>query len=123
MHAACIGEANQVYNLCNEDENISILELAQRLIALFPEKHLKITYQKLTASESCLLYTSKIALAMGMDILVYSRTPHEDSEHIHYVDLKSLLKLSDYVSLHCPLNEDTYHTVSYTHLDVYKRQV
>lgn len=51
MHAACIGEANQVYNLCNEDENISILELAQRLIALFPEKHLKITYKKLTASE------------------------------------------------------------------------
>lgn len=38
-----------------------------------------------------------------MDIIVYTRTPREDHDGIHYVSLDTLLKNSDYISLHCPL--------------------
>lgn len=38
-----------------------------------------------------------------MDIMVYTRTPREDHDGIHYVSLDTLLKNSDYISLHCPL--------------------
>ena len=45
----------------------------------------------------------KIAQALDMDIMVYTRTPREDHDGIHYVSLDTLLKNSDYISLHCPL--------------------
>jgi len=45
----------------------------------------------------------KIAQALDMDIIVYTRTPREDHDGIHYVSLDTLLKNSDYISLHCPL--------------------
>ena len=54
----------------------------------------------------------KIGIALGMHILVYTRTPKEDNEFIHFVSLEELLKQSDFVSLHCPLNEKTYHMIN-----------
>lgn len=42
----------------------------------------------------------KIAQALDMDIMVYTRTPREDHDGIHYVSLDTLLKNSDYISLH-----------------------
>ncbi len=52
---------------------------------------------------------SKIANAFGMNILVYSRTkyPEFESENLKFVDFDTLLKESDIISLHCPLNENT----------------
>ena len=46
---------------------------------------------------------AKIAKALGMHILAYTRTPKEDNE---YVDLDTLLAKSDVISLHCPLTAD-----------------
>lgn len=54
----------------------------------------------------------KIARALDMNILVYTRTPGKDSEGIRYVDLETLLKNSDYVSLHCPLTPGTWHMIN-----------
>ena len=54
----------------------------------------------------------KIAKALDMNILVYTRTPREDSDGIRYVDLETLLANSDYVSLHCPLTEQTRHIIN-----------
>lgn len=54
----------------------------------------------------------KIALAMEMDVLVYSRTPRADEPHIKYVSLEALLKNSDYISLHCPLTPQTRHIIN-----------
>ena len=51
----------------------------------------------------------RIAKAMDMKILVYTRTPKEDGDGIRYVDLETLLRNSDYVSLHCPLTPQTRH--------------
>ena len=49
----------------------------------------------------------KVARALDMNILVYTRTPQTDEEGVHYVDLETLLRNSDYVSLHCPLTPQT----------------
>lgn len=54
----------------------------------------------------------KIAQALDMNILVYTRTPGENEKGIRYVSLKELLEHSDYVSLHCPLTESTKHMIN-----------
>ena len=53
----------------------------------------------------------RVAQAMGMNILVYTRHPKEDSDGIKYVSLETMLKESDYVSLHCPLSPQTRHII------------
>lgn len=54
----------------------------------------------------------KVAQALGMHILVSTRTARQDSEGIHFVDFKTLLKESDYISLNCPLNDTTKHMIN-----------
>ena len=54
----------------------------------------------------------RIAKAMDMKILVYTRTPKEDGDGIRYVDLETLLRNSDYVSHHCPLTPQTRHMIN-----------
>lgn len=63
----------------------------------------------------------KVARALGMEILTYSRTPrvYEDS-HIRSVSLDELLKQSDFVSLHTPLNTETKHMISAEKLSLMK---
>lgn len=62
----------------------------------------------------------KIARAMDMDILVYKRTPGKDEDGIRYVDLKTVLENSDYVSLHCPLTPETRHIINKETLSLMK---
>jgi glycerate dehydrogenase len=63
----------------------------------------------------------KVALALGMNILVYNRTPKTwDSSNIQSVTLEELLKQSDYVSLHCPLTPDTRHLINKERLRLMK---
>lgn len=47
-----------------------------------------------------------IAIAFGMKVLVYKRSKSSD-ERIEQVTFDELLKRSDIVSLHCPLNKDS----------------
>ena len=54
----------------------------------------------------------KAALGLDMKILAYTRTPRQDTEYVKYVPLETLLKESDFVSLHCPLTKDTYHIIN-----------
>lgn len=54
----------------------------------------------------------KVAQAMGMNILVSTRTPREDMEKIHFTTKEEVLKQSDFVSLNCPLNESTRHMIN-----------
>ncbi|MCQ2440538.1 MAG: D-2-hydroxyacid dehydrogenase [Clostridia bacterium] len=49
---------------------------------------------------------SVIANAFGMNVLVYTRTPKSD-DTVKFVDLKELLSLSDIVTVHCPLTEQS----------------
>ena len=62
----------------------------------------------------------RIARAMDMHILVYTRTPREDEDDLRYVPLETLLRESDYVSLHCPLTADTRHLIDAERLALMK---
>lgn len=62
----------------------------------------------------------KVARALGMKILVSTRTPREDGEGIRYVSLEEMLRNSDYVSLHCPLTPETRHVINEDTLSLMK---
>jgi glycerate dehydrogenase len=65
----------------------------------------------------------KVAKALGMNIIVYSRTPKDlgDSD-IKFVSLEELLKECDFVTLHCPLTLDTKHLINKSKLEFMKPQ-
>ena len=55
----------------------------------------------------------RIAEAMGMKVLAYSRSHRPEGEAIaEYVDLDTLLARSDVVSLHCPLFPETENLIN-----------
>ena len=54
----------------------------------------------------------KVAKALGMNILVHTRTPKADGDGIRYVSLDELLENSDYITLHCPLNNQTKYMIN-----------
>ena len=56
--------------------------------------------------------TIAIGHAMKMNVLVYDPFPKADSEGVKYVSLEEVLKNSDFVSIHCPLNDQTRHIIN-----------
>lgn len=62
---------------------------------------------------------AEIASAFGMKVLVYSRT----KKQIHYeqVSLEEVFKNSDFLTLHCPLNEQTKNLVNEKTLSLMKK--
>ena len=54
----------------------------------------------------------KVAKALGMNILIHTRTPKADDDGVRYVSLDELLEHSDYITLHCPLNEQTKYMIN-----------
>lgn len=57
------------------------------------------------------LRVANIANAFGCKVLAYSRTV-KDVPGVEYTDLDTLLKESDIISIHTPLNEHTKHLIS-----------
>jgi len=53
----------------------------------------------------------KIARALEMNVLVYTRTPRASEEGVTYTTLDDVLRNSDYISLHCPLTDKTRHII------------
>ena len=61
-----------------------------------------------------------MAQALGMKILVSTRTKREDEKGIHFVDRETLLRNSDFISLHCPLNDNTRYMINEKALEIMK---
>ena len=54
-----------------------------------------------------------LAAAFGMKVLAHSRTPPPPPvSNVSFVDLESIFRKSDVVSLHCPLNAETKQLVN-----------
>ena len=51
--------------------------------------------------------TADIALAMGMKIIAASRSPKPPKDGVEFVDMDTLFRRADVVSLHCPLTPET----------------
>ena len=64
--------------------------------------------------------TIAVGRALGMNVLVYNRTKREDSEGVHFTTLEDVFRNSDFISLHCPLNEATKHLVNRETLSMMK---
>lgn len=63
----------------------------------------------------------KVARALGMNILTYTRTPKTwDDPGIQSVSIEELLKKSDFITLHCPLTPNTRHLVNMDKLKLMK---
>lgn len=53
-----------------------------------------------------------LGLALGMRVLLYSRTKKDAPTECQWSELEPLFSESDVVSLHCPLNDSTRHLVN-----------
>ena len=63
--------------------------------------------------------TGKIGAAMarichgfGMKVIAYDMYKNPELDFVTYVELQKLFRVSDLISLHCPLTDDTYHLVN-----------
>ncbi len=55
-----------------------------------------------------------ICRGFGMNVLAYDKFPAhglDNGDTVRYVELNELFEKSDIISLHCPLNDDTYHII------------
>lgn len=61
--------------------------------------------------------------AFGCRVLAYNRSRHADVEALgaEYTDLDTLMKESDIVTLHVPMNNETYHLISRERLGMMKK--
>lgn len=50
-----------------------------------------------------------ICRGIGMKIIAYDKYPDTTLKDVEYVGLDRLFKEADVISLHCPLNDDSYH--------------
>jgi D-3-phosphoglycerate dehydrogenase len=67
--------------------------------------------------------TAILLKAMGSNVIAWSRTKKEEAlkHNIKYVELQELMRVSDIISLHVPLNEETYHLINKDLLSLCKK--
>ena len=64
----------------------------------------------------------EIAKGFGMRVLAYDKFPAEDAD-FSYVDLETIFRESDVISLHCPLTGETRHMIGRETLGLLKKGV
>lgn len=58
--------------------------------------------------------TIRLLLAFGCNVMAYNRSRHQEVEAlgVQYTDLDTIMRSSDIVTLHVPLNAETHHLIS-----------
>jgi glycerate dehydrogenase len=64
--------------------------------------------------------TARLALALGMNVLAYEIAPIRPMDGVEQVDLETLFRRSDAISLHCPLTPETAQLVNAARLALMK---
>lgn len=64
---------------------------------------------------------AKVAKAFGCKVIYYSTSGKNNSKEYERVDLDTLLKTSDIISIHAPLNENTKELINLTNLKKMKK--
>lgn len=54
----------------------------------------------------------RVGQALGMKIIAHNRSPRPDEENLHFDTFENVLSQSDFVSLHCPLSDETHHMIN-----------
>lgn len=54
---------------------------------------------------------ARVAAALGMRVLVHTRTPRPGADGVEFVPLETLLAESQAISLHCPATDQTHHII------------
>lgn len=65
----------------------------------------------------------RLCCGFGMRTIAYDPYPQINEEEINYVDLPTLLRESDVISLHCPLTEESHHILNWTAFSQMKKGV
>lgn len=65
----------------------------------------------------------RLCSGFGMRTIAYDPYPQINEEEINYVDLPTLLRESDVISLHCPLTEESHHILNRTAFSQMKKGV
>lgn len=55
---------------------------------------------------------ARICKGFGMRVIAYDMYPNKNLDFLEYVSLDELLAISDLISLHCPLTEETHHLIN-----------
>jgi glycerate dehydrogenase len=63
---------------------------------------------------------ANIAAAFGMSVIVFTPRPKPAPTFVRYVDLETIFRNSDVVSLHCPLTAETQELVNAQRLSLMK---
>lgn len=63
---------------------------------------------------------AKLAQAFGMNVVYYSTAGKPHSSEYKHLDLDELMSVSDYISIHAPLNEKTHNLITYSKLKLCK---
>lgn len=66
------------------------------------------------------------SLGFLMDVIAYDPFPDQDASrenHFIYLDLESIYKKADIISLHCPLNKETEHLINEKAIDKMKKKM
>lgn len=62
----------------------------------------------------------QIGQALGMKVIAHNRSPRPNEENLTFLPLETVLKESDYISLHCPLTPQTRHIIDEKALQMMK---
>lgn len=65
--------------------------------------------------------TARLAQAFGMNVLAHTPRSIPPPDRVRQVDLETLLRQSDVVSLHCPLTDATHHLIDAARLELMQR--